>query len=119
MNIHKSFCDLTIDEYIKCTANWREGAKTQLLLSYIKPHVEVLSSTVSQWIKQTLKLSGRDITKFKEHSKTTASSSKVGSTTLLVSDILVRSSWSQKSTWQRFYKTKQFLIKIRLFKKMS
>lgn len=87
MNIHKSFCDLTIDEYIKCTANWREGAKTQLLLSYIKPHVEVLSSTVSQWIKQTLKLSGIDFTTLKGHF-TQTSSSNVGSTDLLVLDVL-------------------------------
>ena len=38
----KSLCVVTtIDEYIKRTVNWREGTKTQLLLGYIKPHVEV------------------------------------------------------------------------------
>lgn len=85
----KSFCDLTtIDAYIKCTANWREETKTQLLLSYIKPHVKVLSSTVSQWIKQTLKLSGIDFTTLKGHSTRTSSSSNVESTGLLVLDIL-------------------------------
>ena len=81
----------------------REGAKTQLLLGYIKRHAEVSSSTVSWWIKETLKLSGIDVTTFKGHSTRVASSSKVGSIGLSVSNILNRGSWSQKSTWQRFY----------------
>ena len=84
----KSLCVVTtIDEYIKRTVNWREGTKTQLLLGYIKPHVEVSSSTISQWIKETLKLSGINVTTFKGHSTRPASSSKVGSTGLSVSDI--------------------------------
>ena len=82
----------TIDEYIKCTVNWREGAKSQLLLGYNKPHVEVSSSTVSLWRKETLKLSGTDVTTFKGHSTLPASYSKVGSTGLSVSDILNRGS---------------------------
>ena len=81
----------------------REGAKTQLLLGYIKRHAEVSSSIVSWWIKETLKLSGIDVTTFKGHSTRVASSSKVGSIGLSVSNILNRGSWSQKSTWQRFY----------------
>ena len=52
--------------------------------------------------KETLKLSGMDVTTFKEHSTWAASSSKVGYTDLSVSDILNRGSWSKKS-WQRFY----------------
>ena len=55
----------TIDEYIKLTVNWRGGEKTQLLLGYIKPRVEVSSSTVSRWIKETHKLSVIDVTAFK------------------------------------------------------
>ena len=46
----------TIDEYIKRAVNWREGTKTQLLLGYIKPHVEVSISTISRRIKETLKV---------------------------------------------------------------
>ena len=66
----------TIDEYIKRTANWREGTKSQLLLGYVKPHVDVSSSTVSRWIKETVKVSRIDITTFKVHSTRAASSSK-------------------------------------------
>ena len=101
---NKSLCVVTtIDEYIKLTVNWREGAKTQLLLGYIKPHVEVSSSTVSRWIKEILRFSGIDFTTFKEHFTWAAPSSKVGNSDLSVSDILNRGSWSQKSIWQRFY----------------
>lgn len=75
----KSSCVVTtIDEYIKRTVNWREWAKTQLMLGYIKPYVEVSSSTVLQWIKEPLKLSGIDATTFKGHSTRAVSSSKVG-----------------------------------------
>ena len=45
-----------LNEYLKCTETWRtNGDKFQLLLSYVKPHVEVHSSTVSRWIKEILK----------------------------------------------------------------
>ena len=40
------------NEYLKHTETCRtNGDKFQLLLSYIKPHAEVHSSTVSRWIK--------------------------------------------------------------------
>ena len=92
-----------VDEYIKLTVNWREGAKAQLLLGYIKPHVEVSSSTVSRWVKEILRFSGIDFTTFKGHFTWAAPSSKVENSDLSVSDILNRGSWSQKSIWQRFY----------------
>ena len=50
--------------------------------------MKVLSSTVSQWIKQTLKLSGIDFPTLKGHSTPISSSSNVESTGLLVLDIL-------------------------------
>ena len=102
----RDLCVVTaIDEYISRTEKWRgeENEKSQLLLSFIKPHDEVSSSTVSRWITETLKLSGIDINTFKGHSTRSASSSKAGSAGLSVSDILSRGSWSQESTWQRFY----------------
>ena len=48
-----------LNEHLKRTETWRKnGNKFQLLLSYIRPHVEVHSSTVSTWIKETLKETG-------------------------------------------------------------
>ena len=51
-----------LNEYLKRTETWRtHGDKFQLLLSYIKPHVEVHNSTVSRWIKEILKETGVDV----------------------------------------------------------
>ena len=51
-----------LNEYLKRTETWMTNSdKFQLLLSYIKPHVEVHSSTVSRWIKEILKEIGVDI----------------------------------------------------------
>ena len=46
-------CEMSaLNEYLKRTETWTtNGDKLQLLLSYIKPHVKVHSSTVSRWIK--------------------------------------------------------------------
>ena len=91
-----------LDEYLTRTKGWRQVQKRQLLLGTIKPHVEVSSSTVSRWIKETLKLCGVDtIGNFNAHSTRSASTSKAAQSGL--SYILSMGSWSNKSTWQKFY----------------
>ena len=66
-----------LNEYLKRTETWRRnGDKCQLLLSYIKPHVEVHGSTVSRWIKEILKETRVDVDVFKGHSTRSASISK-------------------------------------------
>ena len=50
-----------LDAYLDRTKVGRDG-KNQLLLSFIQPHKEVCSSTISRWLKETLVLSG--VTKF-------------------------------------------------------
>ena len=55
-----------LNEYLKRTKKWRRiGHKFQLPLSYIKPHVEVYSLTVSIWIKDILKETRSDCGVFK------------------------------------------------------
>lgn len=55
-----------LNEYLKSTKKWRRiGHKFQLPLSYIKPHVEVYSLTVSIWIKDILKETRSDCGVFK------------------------------------------------------
>ena len=46
-----------LDAYLDRTKVWRDG-KNQLLLSFIQPHKEVCSCTISRWLKETLVLSG-------------------------------------------------------------
>ena len=72
-------CVVTIlEEYLKRTKVWRGKDKSQLLLSFVKPHNPVLSSTIFGWIKNVLREVGIDTKIFKGHSKLSASTSKAG-----------------------------------------
>ena len=104
-----------LNEYLKCTEKWRtNGDKFQLLLSYIKPHVEVHSSIASRWIKEILNETGVDVDVFKGHPTRLASVSKACLSGISVDDILSQGSWSNESTWQKFYH-KQALLKEQVF----
>ena len=92
----------TLEEYLKRTKVWRGKDKSQLLLSFVKPHNPVVSSTISGWIKNVLREAGIDTKIFKGHSTRSASTSKAELTGLSVTDILERGSWTNASTWQRF-----------------
>ena len=50
----------TLEEYIKRTKVWRGKDKSQLLLSFVKPHNPVVSSAISGWIKNVLREAGID-----------------------------------------------------------
>jgi len=94
---------LALDTYLDISKDWRDK-KTQLLLSFLKPHKEVASSTVSRWIKTVLGLTGiRELGNFSGHSTRSASTSKVANLGLSLQEILDRGCWNRKSTWQRFY----------------
>ena len=68
---------VTLDEYIKRTHHrCAEKRRSQLMLSFIQPYVEVSSSTVSRWIKEALKLAGIDVSIFKGHPTRGSSSFK-------------------------------------------
>ena len=104
-----------LNEYLKGTKTWRtNGDKVQLLLSYIKFHVEVHSSTDSKRIKEILKETWVDVDVFKGHSTRSASTSKACLSGISVDDILSQGSWSNESTWQKLYH-KEVLSKKQLF----
>ena len=90
----------TLDMYLDRTKARRLG-KSQLLLSFQKPYKEVVSSTISGWIKKVLKLAKIDSDIYQAHSTHSASKSNVKLKGLSLADILKTGSWS--STWQRFY----------------
>ena len=56
--------------------------KSQLLLSFVKPHNPVVSSTISGCIKNVLREAGIHAKVFKGHSTRSASTSKAGLTGL-------------------------------------
>ena len=92
-----------MEDYLKRTKVWRGKDKSQLLLSFVKPHNPSASSKISGWIKNVLGEAGIDTKIFKGHSTRSTSTAKAGLAGLSVTDILERGSWTNASTWQRFY----------------
>ena len=59
-----------LDTYIEHSEPWREDQrKRQLLLSFVKPHNEVVKSTISGWIKEVIQQSRINVEHFKAHCK--------------------------------------------------
>ena len=110
----KDLCVVSaLDEYLNRTEEWRRvNNETQLLLSYIQPHKQVVPSTISGWLKNVLKSSGINVSLFTVHSTRSATTSKARNSGLSMIEILERGTWSNKSTWQRFYKKDIIPIRV-------
>ena len=92
-----------LDAYLDRTKVRGDG-KNKFLLSFIQPHKEVCSSTIFRLLKETLAWSGvTKILDFGGHSTRSASTSKAELSGLSVKEVLDRGSWSNESTWQKFY----------------
>jgi len=97
-------CVKCLDEYLLRSKDWRNIGKNQLILSFVNPHREVVSSTISRWLRETLDLSGVTmIGDFSGYSTRSASTSKAEISGLSIKDILDRGSWSNESIWQKLY----------------
>ncbi len=93
-----------IDDYITLTAPWRpNGVPASFFLIYISPHQPISTSRLAGWVKEALHLADVDTGVFKAHSVRGASSSKAFLSGLSVKEVLTRGSWSQETTWQKFY----------------
>ena len=95
---------LCLEEYINRTSSLRaELGSLPLFLSVNRPHKPVTRSTLTKWVLKMLQLAGIDTQRFQAHSIRAASSSKVASLGLKLSDVLSMGNWSSESTWQLFY----------------
>ena len=101
----RKLCPYTaLQFYIKATHELRgEPRKTQLLIGQIKPHKEVVKSTIAGWLKLLLKKSGINTKIFTAHSFRSASSSKASLGGISIQDILKTGNWTNSSVWQKFY----------------
>ena len=74
----KDLCVVSVlDEYLNIKEEWRRvNHETQLLLSYIQPHKQVVPSTISGWLKNVLKSSGINVSLFRAYSTRSATTSK-------------------------------------------
>ena len=99
---------LCLREYLDRSRNWRyqEGSLLleQLFLSHIKPHKVVSKPTIARWIKEFLGMAGIDIGVYKAHSTRAAATSKADSLGLRIEDIVGQGNWSNKTTFERFYR---------------
>jgi hypothetical protein len=95
---------LVLKEYLFRMKNRRKSQ--YLLVSYIKPHDRITTSTISRWIRVVLQRSGIDVTKYKAHSVRAAATSKVVSNHTPVQDIMKLAGWTLESTFSRFYNKK-------------
>ena len=92
----------SLREYIARTKTLR-GSNTKLLISFCKPHDAITTSTIGRWLKETLRLSGIDITVYKSHSVRAAATSAAKSSNVPIEDILSAAGWSGAETFRKFY----------------
>ena len=79
------------------------GSEKQLLISHVKPHKKVVSSTVSRWLLLGLNMAGVDTDQFKAHSVRGAATSASKNIGVAMRDILATAGWSSDSTFSKFY----------------
>ena len=93
--------------YLQKTSKFRSSQdninRHWLLLSLVKPHHPVTTSSISRWVKCVLNEAGIDISKFQAHSTRCASASKASRCGLSTKEIMDQARWSKESTFSRFY----------------
>ncbi|KAM4795754.1 LOW QUALITY PROTEIN: uncharacterized protein WCC33_000837 [Rhinophrynus dorsalis] len=91
-----------LQTYELATSNLRSLNSHQLLLSFIKPHLPVSSTSLARWVRWVMHLAGID-TSFGAHSSRGAMASKSLMTGGRLEDILKAADWSRESTFRSFY----------------
>lgn len=99
-NIEELCVYKTLEQYIEATSKLRSSSK--LLVSFIKPHNAVTSSTIGRWIKNTLTQAGIDTQTFTAHSTRCAATSKACAS-VSADIILATAGWNEESTFRKFY----------------
>lgn len=92
----------TLTRYVEVTSALRTSASGQLLVSYVRPHVPVSTTTLARWIRWLLSLAGVDPC-FGAHSVRGAAASSAFSAGASLTDILHSADWSRESTFRTFY----------------
>ena len=100
----KSLCPKeSIIEYLEVTHQFRPTPDAgPLFISYRKPHTPVTKQTLCRWVKDFLSAAG--IAGYTTHSTRSAGSSKACSKGVVLTDILSRGNWSNRTTFEKFYK---------------
>ena len=92
-----------VQAYLSRTESLRGEEKDKLLLSYVKPHNPISSSSVARWIVNLLNLARIDTDTFKSHSMRSASASAAPSAGITTNQIMDTADWRSESVFERFY----------------
>ena len=94
-------------QYRQRTKNLRGGEAHGFFISTLPPHLPIARATLSSWVKDGLKRSGVDTTRFTPHSTRSASTSKARTEAgVSLASILKTAGWKNSSTFARFYNKK-------------
>ena len=95
-----------INDYITRTQIWRDTDdkfdRSWLILSFVKPHHPITTSSIARWLKQTIHKSGIS-SFFTGHSTRSAATSKAKRVGISVKDVIDQANWTNESTFMRFY----------------
>lgn len=93
----------TLNQYLKATESLR-GTEDYMFITYSKPHKRASKQTISRWVKDTLRGSGVDVSKFKPHSTRHSATSAARRMGVSTETICKTAGWSTNSaTFARFY----------------
>ena len=98
----------TIKDYVQRTADIR--VSNRLVISYIRPHKEVCTSTILRWILEVLHNAGIDTSVFRSHSTRSATATAASSRGVSSADIMRSADWTTESTFTRFYYRRLLLL---------
>ena len=90
-------------QYIKLTKNLRKGDDKQLLLSYVKTHKPIFTTTFSRWCIRIMKESGVNMDMFGSHSTRAALTSKCKAAGLSFKETSKSAGWSTERPFAIYY----------------
>ncbi|KAM4722734.1 LOW QUALITY PROTEIN: protein tyrosine phosphatase domain-containing protein 1 [Rhinophrynus dorsalis] len=90
-------------EYEKRTAQLRNFALPQLLISFRSPYLPVSAATLARWVRWILHLAGVDLSLFGAHSSRGAMASMAFRLGGRLEDIMRAADWSRESSFRDFY----------------
>ena len=90
-----------LEQYIEKTKDLREDHN--ILISFVKPHKRITTSTVSRWCVTVLKNAGVDITLFGSHSTRSASTAHCKKKRLSMKVINKLAGWLSSKTFAKHY----------------
>ncbi|CAC5365402.1 unnamed protein product [Mytilus coruscus] len=94
-------------KYLQLTEKFRDTNdrinRNWLLLSFVKPHHPVTTSTLARRLKSVISSAGIDTANYKAHSTRSACTSKAFRAGVSSSEIMEQARWSNLSTFSRFY----------------